>query len=294
MELTPEIVDPYVNSALREDIGSGDMTTEAVLERRGKVTARIVARQPGVVAGFLLVDRTFALLDSGSSTVSVKADGERVSPGETVIRVTAEARAVLAGERTALNFLQHLSGIATRVDAYMRAMGDKAPILLDTRKTTPGLRILEKYAVRIGGAQNHRMGLFDGVLIKENHQILAGGPEKAVRNARSRLKQKLPIEIEVHSLDDFDAAAGSGADILLLDNMSPEQIRLAVQRKPAKIQLEASGGIDTGNISGYASTGVERISAGGLIHAATWLDFSLMVDGWKKNPEPNAPIPGGN
>ena len=283
MKLSPDTIDRLVESALREDIGPGDVTTDAVLDRSGPVEAHIIARQAGMVAGLPLAERTFLRLDPGGTTVFLKNDGDRISPGDRVMRICFEARAVLAGERTALNFLQHLSGIATRVDEYRKAMGKPGTVLLDTRKTTPGLRILEKYAVRIGGAGNHRLGLFDGVLIKENHQILAGGPVAAVRMARSRLRKDLPIELEVHSMEDFEAAAGSGADILLLDNLPPEEIRRAVDRKPEGIQLEASGGIDPGNIGSYASTGVDRISAGGLIHSATWLDFSLKVKGWRKN-----------
>ncbi len=283
MGLDPSTLDPIVISALREDIGEGDLTTKAVLDRQGVARARIVSRQEAVLAGLDLVDRTFMQLDPGFHVMRVAKEGTRVKPGDTVARLLGQAHALLTGERTALNFLQHLSGIATRVDRYLRAKGKNRAILLDTRKTTPGLRLLEKYAVRVGGADNHRMGLFDGILIKENHIVLAGGITKAVQRARRQAPASVPIEIEVSSLEEMEEAIRAGADLILADNLPSEQIGEAVRMGPAGIRVEASGGITPDNIRRFAETGVDRISAGGMIHAATWIDFSLEVEGWEKN-----------
>ena len=283
MGLDPSTLDPIVKSALREDIGGGDLTTKTVLDRRGVARARIVSRQEAVLAGLDLVDRTFFQLDPGFHVTRVAKEGTRVKPGDTVAHLLGHAHALLSGERTALNFLQHLSGIATRVERYLRAKGKNRAVLLDTRKTTPGLRLLEKYAVRVGGADNHRMGLFDGILIKENHLVLAGGITKAVRRARRQAPASVPVEIEVSSLEEMEEAIRAGAELILVDNLPSEQIGEAVRMGPAGIRVEASGGITPENIRRFAETGVDRISAGGMIHAATWIDFSLEVEGWEKN-----------
>lgn len=281
MDLDSALIDPIIDSALREDKGDGDRTTESVLGRDGRARARIVARQTAVIAGLDLVERTFRRLDPECGSVREVEEGSRVGPGRTVIRLAAEAAALLTGERTALNFLQHLSGIATRTAEYVDACGGRPVLLLDTRKTTPGLRHLEKYAVRVGGARNHRLGLFDGILIKENHQVLAGGVGAAVRRARESKRGAMPIHVEVRTLAEYDEAVRAGADLILLDNLPPEAVREAVRRRPAGLPLEASGGITPENVGAYAETGVNRISAGGLTHSATWADFSMEVDGWE-------------
>jgi nicotinate-nucleotide pyrophosphorylase (carboxylating) len=282
MNLDSICIDSIVGTALREDLGDGDLTTRAVLDRLGVARARIVAGETAVVAGLDLVEATFRHLDPDVRIDREIGEGERTTADTVVARVSGAAHALLQGERTALNFLQYLSGIATRTAAYLDSGDRGATVLLDTRKTTPGLRRLEKYAVRIGGADNHRMGLFDGILIKENHKILAGGVEAAVRRARQRRSGTMPIEVEVDTLQEFDAAVRAGADIILLDNMSPEQVGEAISRKPEAVLLEASGGITPENLAAYAATGVDRISAGGLIHSATWIDYSMEVEGWEK------------
>jgi nicotinate-nucleotide pyrophosphorylase (carboxylating) len=281
MELDSSIIDPIVRSALREDIGAGDLTTRAVIDRDGPARARIVAGTDALVAGLDLVERTFRHLDPDLYLERLAADGDAVRPGTEIARLRGKAGALLSGERTALNFLQFLSGIATRVAAYVRAGAGRGAVLLDTRKTTPGLRLLEKYAVRVGGAANHRLGLYDGILIKENHKVLAGGIGEAVRRARQRRPGSMPIEVEVESLQEFDEAVQAGADIVLLDNLTPDLVRQAVQRKPETVLLEASGGITPDNVADYADTGVDRISAGGLVHSATWVDFSMEIEGWE-------------
>ena len=267
-----------VERALAEDLGSGDVTAEAVVEESVSASASIVQKQPGVIFG--LEAATEAFRQTGAEAVDAMAmEGEwRETLPRTVARVFGPARTLLAGERTALNLLGHLSGIATLTARFVRQVEGSGVRILDTRKTTPGLRALEKAAVAAGGGTNHRMGLYDAILIKENHAAVAGGVGEAVRRARDSGRE-LPVEVECRDVAEVRAAVDAGADRLLLDNMEPEVLRLAVTAarngalNPPK--LEASGGITLDNVAEVASTGVDFISVGALTHSAPVLDLSM-------------------
>jgi nicotinate-nucleotide pyrophosphorylase (carboxylating) len=270
-----------VARALAEDVGAGDVTAEAVVPADAPARARIVQKAPGVVFGLEIAAEVFRRAGADALEPVAGEGGWRDDVPTDVALVTGPARALLAGERTALNFLCHLSGIATLTARFVAA-ADGATIL-DTRKTTPGLRALEKAAVAAGGARNHRMGLDDAILIKENHVALGGGVGESVRRARAA-RPGLAIEVECRDLDDVADALAAGADRLLLDNMTPERLREAValrdlpddrDRRPA---LEASGGITLDNVAAVASTGVDFISVGALTHSAPALDLSLLVE----------------
>lgn len=267
-----------VERALAEDLGSGDVTAEAVVDESVSASASIVQKQPGVIFG--LEAATEAFRQTGAEAVDAMAvEGKwRETLPRTVARVFGPARTLLAGERTALNLLGHLSGIATLTARFVRQVEGSGVRILDTRKTTPGLRALEKAAVAAGGGTNHRMGLYDAILIKENHAAVAGGVGEAVRRARDS-GRGLPVEVECRDVAEVRAAVDAGADRLLLDNMEPEVLRLAVTAarngalNPPK--LEASGGITLDNVAEVASTGVDFISVGALTHSAPALDLSM-------------------
>ncbi len=267
-----------VERALAEDLGSGDVTAEAVVDENVGASASIVQKQPGVIFG--LEAATEAFRQTGAEVVdTMVVEGKwRETLPRTVAHVFGPARALLAGERTALNLLGHLSGIATLTARFVRQVEDTGVRILDTRKTTPGLRALEKAAVAAGGGTNHRMGLYDAILIKENHAAVAGGVGEAVRRARDS-GGGLPVEVECRDVAEVRAAVDAGADRLLLDNMEPEVLRLAVTAarngalNPPK--LEASGGITLENVAEVASTGVDFISVGALTHSAPALDLSM-------------------
>jgi nicotinate-nucleotide pyrophosphorylase (carboxylating) len=265
-----------VAAALGEDVGSGDITTEATVPESARARATIVQKQPGVVYGLDVAEVVFRTLDPGVEQRRLVAEGEWRDGGP-VLEVTGTARALLTGERTALNFLQRLSGIATLTAECVRAVAGTGVTILDTRKTTPGLRDLEKAAVAAGGGTNHRAGLHDAVLIKENHIALAGGVRKAVKAARSRLRD-MPIEVECATVDEVDEALDAGADRLLLDNMTPDRLREAAARVGGRAELEASGGIDLKSLPDYASTGVQFISIGALTHSAPALDLGMDME----------------
>ena len=270
-----------VARALAEDVGAGDVTGEATVTAEAKATARIVQKAPGVVFGLDLVVETMA--QAGVEEIRPLApEGlwRQEVPTEVLV-AEGSARAILAAERTALNFLGHLSGVATLAARYVEAVAGTDAKILDTRKTTPGLRKLEKAAVAAGGATNHRMGLFDAFLIKENHIAAAGGISKAVYAAR-KAHPELPVEVEVRNLDETAYAVGTGADQLLLDNMDPPTMRAAVELRDAhsrngKPTLEASGGLNLETIRAVAESGVDFISVGALTHSAPVLDFSLLL-----------------
>jgi nicotinate-nucleotide pyrophosphorylase (carboxylating) len=280
--ITAEEMRELVARALAEDLGDGDVTGEATVPAETTATARIVQKAPGVVFGLDLVVE--AMAQTGVTEVErLCAEGEwrQDVPAETLV-ARGSARSILAAERTALNFLCHLSGVATFTARYVEAVAGTGARILDTRKTTPGLRKLEKAAVAAGGGTNHRMGLFDAFLIKENHIAAAGGIAKAVYAAR-KAHPELPIEVEVENLDDTAYALGTGADQLLLDNMDPPTMRAAVELRDAhspgggKPTLEASGGVNLETVRAYAETGVDFISVGALTHSAPVLDFSLLL-----------------
>jgi nicotinate-nucleotide pyrophosphorylase (carboxylating) len=281
--------------ALEEDIGSGDVTTEAICEPDQMGRAVIRTKEPCVVAGVPVAQLVFETLDSQIEFTPRVRDGERLSAHQTVAEINGRLRAILMGERTALNFLQRLSGIATMTARYVEAVQDFSVKILDTRKTAPGLRILDKYAVRVGGGQNHRLGLFDGVLIKTNHIRAAGGIAKAVERARRLAPTTLKIEVEVKDLTELQEALEAGADIIMLDNMSLEEMRRAAtiaredltpgpspsRRGVPKVRrgflLEASGGVTLENVREIAATGVDFISVGALTHSVKAVDMHLEV-----------------
>lgn len=278
MQIPWDEIDPLVERALAEDIGWGDATSEAVIPADMAATANIVAKADGVVAGLPIVERVFRKLDPGLEWQAVVADGTRVSRGQILVRLRGRARALLAGERTALNFLQRLSGIATLTATFAEAVADLPVVLLDTRKTLPGWRWLDKYAVRMGGGHNHRHGLWDAILIKENHVRLAGSISEAVRRARRNAPASLPIIVEASSLDDVQEALAAGVDRLLLDNMDLESLRRAVAAARGRAQTEASGGVSLATVRAIAETGVDFISIGQLTHSAPALDIAMYTE----------------
>jgi nicotinate-nucleotide pyrophosphorylase (carboxylating) len=268
-------------AALAEDVGSGDATTLAVIPAELEVDARIVAREACVCSGLPVAETLFHELDASVGFEMAVADGDRCNAGDVLALVSGHAQAILTGERTALNFLQRLSGIATLTRAYVDALGDSRTRILDTRKTTPGLRVLEKYAVECGGGQNHRFGLYDRVMIKDNHRELAAfaGPDsigRAVRACRETFP-KLDVEVEADTLDEVEAALAAGADIILLDNMSNQEMEDAVRLVGGRALLEASGGITLERLPSLAGLGVDFISVGALTHSAPAVDIALDV-----------------
>lgn len=269
-------VEPIVRLALAEDIGRGDLTTAATVPPGATARAEIVQKAPGVLCGLPVVETVFALLDPRVRLTPLAEEG---SWGERRVVATLEgpAAAILTGERTALNFLQRLSAVATMARRAAEIVAGTGAVVLDTRKTTPGMRVLEKYAVRVGGCHNHRAGLDDGILIKDNHIRAAGGITAAVTAARRRAAPGMRVEVEVTTLAELDEALAAGADLILLDNFDVDGLRAAVARAAGRARLEASGGITLANLAAVAATGVDYISLGALTHSAGALDFSLEV-----------------
>jgi nicotinate-nucleotide pyrophosphorylase (carboxylating) len=273
--LTPEILDPVVRAALAEDVGSGDRTTEGLVPADARCTAELLLEEPGVVCGVAAVRAVFQALDPGVRVEALLAEGSRITDvPERVATIEGLARAILTGERTALNIFGRLCGIATLTARYVDLVEGTGTAILDTRKTTPGLRALERYAVRCGGGVNHRFGLDDAILVKENHLRIAGGIAPAV----AALRNGRPIEVEAETLDDVAEALEAGVERILLDNMTPEQVRAAVELVDGRAQLEASGGISLATVRAYADAGVDFISVGALTHSARSLDVSLEVE----------------
>lgn len=265
-----------VTAALAEDLGlAGDITTNATVAADAKADAVIGARKPGVVAGLQLAEAAFRALDPNVTFKINKPDGAKVLPGDVIARIAGNARAILTAERVALNYLGRLSGIATLTRQYVDAIAGTNARIADTRKTTPGLRAFEKYAVRCGGGQNHRTGLFDAVLIKDNHIVAAGGLAKAITAARAHAGHMVKIEVEVDTLEQLDQVLQHKVDAVLLDNMSPAQLKDAVKRIAGRCLAEASGGVNLGTVRQIADSGVDLISAGALTHSAPVLDLGL-------------------
>ena len=264
-----------VRRSLAEDVGDGDVTTEATVPAHARARATITQKQPGVVFGLRGAELAFAELDPGVHVERRVDEGVWREGGE-VLAIEGSARAILTGERTALNLLGRLSGVATAAATAARIVAGTGARVLDTRKTTPGLRALEKAAVAAGGAHNHRAGLFDAILIKENHAAAAGGIAVAVQAARE-LHPGLLLEVEVRDRAEVDEALGAGAPRLLLDNMTPDELRATVEHVAGRAELEASGGITLANLREVAETGVDYISLGALTHSAPALDLSLLV-----------------
>ena len=274
--LLPIIVKDMVSRALMEDLGrAGDLTTNAVIPADDKIQAVIAARKPGVIAGLDLVVETFAQLDPQVQVHCALSDGARVGPGHVIAEINGPTRAILSGERTALNFLGHLSGIATATSLLVDAVAGTKARICDTRKTTPGLRALEKYAVRAGGGFNHRFGLDDAVLIKDNHIAAAGGITPALRRAFEQVGHMVKIEIEVDDLNQLAEALDAGAKAILLDNMSPDIMAQAVAINAGRASLEASGNVTLAHVRAIAQSGVDLISSGAITHSAPCLDLGL-------------------
>jgi nicotinate-nucleotide pyrophosphorylase (carboxylating) len=276
LELPPFLVERAVAAALEEDLGqAGDITTDPIIPAHATAEAEIVARKEGVIAGLDLAAASFKALDPDSKFVADVADGARVAAGARLARIQGKARALLSAERVALNFLGHLSGIATLTAAYVAAIeGTKARIAC-TRKTTPGLRAFEKYAVRAGGGFNHRFGLYDAVLIKDNHIAAAGGLAQALAKLRARTGHLVKVEVEVDTLDQLDEALHFPIDAVLLDNMDAATLKKAVGLVNGRVLTEASGGVSLETVRKIAETGVDLISVGALTHSAGRLDLAL-------------------
>lgn len=270
-------IEQLIEIALQEDIGSGDITTDNLVKPDIKGHGKIIAKEQLVIAGLDIACRVFEHLDPQIVCKPLFADGDRVKNGEVVVEVEGKLCSLLVGERTALNFLQRLSGIATYVRLYVDMLGDRDVRLVDTRKTVPGWRILEKYAVRVGGAYNHRMGLYDGVMIKDNHVSVCGGINNAVSNIRNSVSHFMKIEVEVSDLDGVREAIDSGVDIIMLDNMDIKQIKEAVEFINGKALVEVSGGITIDNLNHLADAGVDIISSGALTHHAQSVDLSMRI-----------------
>jgi nicotinate-nucleotide pyrophosphorylase (carboxylating) len=266
-----------IEIALKEDIGSGDITTDNLIDPQLRGKGLIIAKESLVVAGLNVAKQVFKCLDSEVIFKSEYDDGDFVNKGAALANVEGRLRALLSGERTALNFLQHLSGISTLVRSYINEISDKNIRLVDTRKTTPGLRVLEKYAVRVGGAYNHRIGLYDGVLIKDNHIAAFGGIKKAIDHIRSQVSHLLKIEVEVSDLDQVKEALESKADVIMLDNMTIKQIKEATAFIDNRAIVELSGGITKSDLKSLADTGVDIISVGALTHSARCVDISMQI-----------------
>lgn len=278
-ELPQVLYDDLIRNALREDLGrAGDLTTDALVAADATAVGAVMARRAGRVAGSEIVARVFEILDPSMETEIVVADGGDAESGSTLIRLRGPARAILTGERTALNLFGHLSGIATLTRAYVKAVEGTGVRVVCTRKTTPCLRALEKYAVRCGGGANHRFGLDDAVLIKDNHLAVAGGVRPAVELVRAAVGHMVTVELEVDNLEQLEEGLAVGVDSVLLDNMDPETLRAAVTLVDGRCLTEASGGIDLDTAAAVAATGVDLLSVGALTHSAPWLDVSLEVD----------------
>ena len=280
------VVGEQIKGWLREDVGPGDVTSRSILPEGHTSRAVIHAKEAGVVAGLPIAEAVFAEVDKALNVKRVATEGASIAVGDVLFELEGSTLSILTGERLALNLLQRLSGIATTTRAYLAAIEgvSPAPRIVDTRKTTPGLRLLEKYAVRVGGGHNHRFGLYDAVLLKDNHIKAAGGVEAAVALSRAAVPHTMRVEVEVESLEQVEEAIRSGADIIMLDNMEPETMTEAVARirsASPRTVVEASGGVNLTTVRRIAETGVDVISVGGLTHSAKSLDISLDLGGKK-------------
>ncbi|WP_420411868.1 carboxylating nicotinate-nucleotide diphosphorylase [Roseibium sp.] len=273
------MVDDAVKAALLEDWGrAGDITSQATIPATATANAVIAARKPGVLAGIALAESAFRQTDGDLSVDVVKQDGDRLEPGDVVARIEGPARALLSAERVALNFLGHLSGIASATALFADQIAHTKASIVCTRKTTPGLRAFEKYAVKCGGGSNHRFGLDDAILIKDNHIAVAGGVVEAVEAAKAYAGHLVKIEVEVDTLDQLKQALGAGPDVVMLDNMAPDMLRDAVAIAGGKALLEASGGIELDTVKAVAEAGVDLISSGWITHSAPVLDLGLDIE----------------
>ena len=273
------LVDDLIDQALSEDIGDGDITTSSILKVPLDVTAHLVAKEPLIVAGLGIFCRVYERLDPALKVDKQCEDGDRVSKDDVMAEVSGSVSSILQGERVALNFIQRLSGIATMTREFVSKVEPYSVTILDTRKTTPGLRMLEKYAVEMGGGKNHRLGLFDAILIKDNHIRAAGSIGNAVRKVRSHVPSGFTIEVEVGNLVEVKEALDCGVNTIMLDNMSMEEMQEAVALINRRARVEASGGVTLSTVEGIARTGVDYISVGALTHSVRSVDMSLQVVG---------------
>lgn len=268
-------LDNFLLEALKEDIGTGDITTECCVPEAAQSRAVFRCKQGGVICGLEVARRVFALLDADVQFSVEAAEGQKVQKGDVVAIISGASRSILSGERVALNLLQHMSGVATQTARLVKQVAGTKAVVVDTRKTTPGMRVLEKYAVRMGGGTNHRFNLSDGVLIKDNHIVAAGGIANAVKNVRATAPHTLKIEVETTNLDEVQEAINVGADIIMLDNMSCADMKRAVEFIAGRAKVEASGNMGSRNIREVAEAGVDLISIGALTHSVMAMDISL-------------------
>jgi nicotinate-nucleotide pyrophosphorylase (carboxylating) len=273
------VVPDVIGSALQEDLGSGDVTSSSILPPTLALVGDIVGKEAGIVAGLDVARLIFQRVDEKVILSRLHSDGQAIRPGETLATVRGPGTSILSAERVALNFLQRMSGIATMTRRYVEKTEGTRAVILDTRKTAPGLRAFDKMAVRAGGGQNHRFGLYDMVLIKDNHIAAAGGVGQALERVRARANEKLAIEVEVTSLAQFEEALACGPDRIMLDNMGLEEMRTAVRLAGGRVELEASGNVTLDNVAEIAATGVDFISVGALTHSVRALDISLDITG---------------
>ena len=271
------LVDKIIEQALLEDIGTGDITTESIIPSNLKAKGIIKTSDEGVVAGLYIARLVFQKLDSENTFQEKIKDGTKITQGKLLAEITGSARTILKGERVALNFLQRMSGIATITSKFCQEVKDLPIRIVDTRKTTPGLRVLEKYAVRIGGGYNHRFGLYDAVLIKDNHIATAGGIKPAVNSVRKQISHTVKIEVEVENLSQLQEALEMRVDVIMLDNMNLNVMKKAVKTAKGKVLLEASGRVTLENVREIAQTGVDLISIGALTHSVKSLDISMEI-----------------
>lgn len=271
-------VKELIRTALAEDIGTGDITSDAILAADLVYSGRFVAKADGIIAGLDVTATTFSLLDQRVQFTPQVAEGEPVEPGQVIATIRGPGRTLLGGERVSLNFLQRMSGIATMTRRFVVAVAGTSAVILDTRKTVPGLRLLDKWAVRLGGGQNHRFGLYDMALIKDNHITAAGSIAEAVARVRAADEGQRPIEVEVKTLGELREALALPVDRIMLDNMSLLQMREAVELANGRVPLEASGNVTLDNVAAIAATGVDYISVGMLTHSVQALDISFLLD----------------
>ena len=274
--MNPFVLDPILRRALEEDIGTGDVTTLATIQPGVQASAELVAKEDFILSGIDVAQRVFLLISPETAFEKLIEDGQSVKRGEVLAWIKGDAAVLLQGERVALNLLQRMCGVATLTAEFVKEIGGTGAIIVDTRKTTPGLRILEKYSVRMGGGGNHRMALYDAVLIKENHVAAAGGITSAVSRARQNVPHTQKVEVEVRNQVEVAEALDAGADILLLDNMTTEELRAAVEMINGRAITEASGGVNLETVRDIAETGVRLISVGALTHSYRAVDISML------------------
>ena len=274
--MNPFVLDPILRRVLEEDIGTGDVTTLATIQPGTQASAELVAKEDFVLSGIDVARRVFHLLSAETAFEKLIEDGQSVKRGDVLAWIKGDAAVLLQGERVALNLLQRMCGVATLTAEFVKEIGGTGAIIVDTRKTTPGLRVLEKYSVRMGGGGNHRMALYDAVLIKENHVAAAGGISSAVSRARQNVPHTQKVEVEVRNQAEVAEALDAGADILLLDNMSTDELRAAVKMIDGRAITEASGGVNLETVRDIAETGVRLISVGALTHSYRAVDISML------------------